>query len=48
MPDKIKISTGKIEPKKMLEEEKQIIDLELATNKEKFKKLKENQTNLKI
>jgi hypothetical protein len=48
MPDKAKTSTAKIEPKKMLKEEKQIIDLELAANKEKFKKLKEKQTNLKI
>ena len=48
MPDKAKTSTEKIEPKKMLKEEKQILDLELAVNKQKFKELKEKQTNLKI
>jgi hypothetical protein len=48
MPDKVKTSTEKIEPKKMLKEEKQILDLELAVNKQKFKELKEKQTNLKI
>ena len=48
MADKSKTPTEKVEPEKMLEEEKRILDLELAANKEKFKELKEKQTNLKI
>ena len=48
MVDKSKTSTEKIDPEKMLKEEKHILDLELAVNKKKFKELKEKQTNLKI
>ena len=48
MADKSKTSTEKVEPEKMLKEERDLLDLELAENKEKFKELKEKQTNLKI
>ena len=48
MPKKSKKRTQKDKPKKMLKEEKTIVDLELAVTKERYKKEKKKKKGLKV